>query len=40
MAKAQVLKNKKKNARVFRKTAERMDKKNVTVMNMRGGIRM
>ncbi len=40
MAKAQVLKNKKKNARVFRKTANKIDKTNLTTSNMRGGVRM
>lgn len=40
MAKAQVLKNKKKNARAFRKTANKMDKTNIVTGNMRGGIRM
>ena len=40
MAKAQVLKNKKKNASMFRKTANHMNKTNLTTTNMRGGIRM
>lgn len=40
MARAQVLKNKRKNARVFRKTANQMEKTNLNTTNMRGGIRM
>jgi len=38
--KAQILKNKKKNTRAFKKTASHMDKTNINTGNMRGGIRM
>lgn len=40
MARAIPIKNRKKDRRIFRKTASKIHPKNLTVTNDRGGIRM
>ena len=40
MAKAQVIKNHRRDQKIFRRTAKKMHSKNLTVTNKRGGTRM